>query len=112
MGLLKENFILDSQIQSQGSLDKKLQRNQIKIFGNHEGEMSETPKGKVNVGEKEYFDLPYGWTKEVVTRRDQPSLKGRVRKDVYLISPGIKGKKFRTDNELHRFLGEKSKHFV
>jgi hypothetical protein len=104
--LLNENFILDSQIQSQGSLYEKLQRNQIKIFGNHEGGMSETPKGKVDVGEKEYFDLPYGWTKEVVTRRNQPNMKGKVRKDIYLISPGNKEKKFRTDNERHSFLGK------
>ena len=68
--------------------------------------MRETPKGRVNVGEKEYFDLPYGWTKEVVTIRNQPSMKGKVRKDIYLISPGSKGRKIKTDNQLHSFLEE------
>ena len=103
---LEKNIILDSQIQSQGSLNENLQANQMTSFEKLKKEKRETLKGRVNVGEKVYFDLPYGWTKEVVTRRDQPSLKGRVRKDVYLISPGAKGKKFRTDNELHRFLGK------
>ena len=91
----KENLQIEStNIQNQGSLNEKLQKNR------------ETPNGKVNVGEKEYFDLPYGWTKEVVTRRNQPNMKGKVRKDIYLISPGSKGKKFRTDNQLHSFLEE------
>ena len=63
----------------------------------------------MNVGEKEYFDLPYGWTKEVVTLRNQPSMKGKVRTDIYLKSPaglGIKRKTFRNDNQVRSFLEE------
>ena len=94
----KENFQIDfTNIQNQGSLNEKLQINR------------ETPNGKVNVGEREYFDLPYGWTKEVVTLRNQPSMKGKVRTDIYLKSPvipGIKRKTFRNDNQVHSFLEE------
>ena len=94
----KENFQIDfTNIQNQGSLNEKLQINR------------ETPNGKVNVGEREYFDLPYGWTKEVVTLRNQPSMKGKVRTDIYLKSPavpGIKRKTFRNDNQVRSFLEE------
>ena len=59
-------------------------------------------------GEKEYFDLPYGWTKEVIYHTNQVSLRGgKVREDIYLISP--KGKKFKSDVELLRFLAENTK---
>ena len=101
---LEKNIILDSQIQSQGSLNENLQANQMTSF-----EKRETLKGRVNVGEKEYFDLPYGWTKEVVTLRNQPSMKGKVRTDIYLKSPavpGIKRKTFRNDNQVRSFLEE------
>ena len=94
----KENLQIEStNIQNQGSLNEKLQKNR------------ETPNGKVNVGEKEYFDLPYGWTKEVVTLRNQPSMKGKVRTDIYLKSPagpGCKRKTFRNDNQVRSFLEE------
>merc|ERR1711971_631474 len=94
----KENLQIEStNIQNQGSLNEKLQINR------------ETPNGKVNVGEREYFDLPYGWTKEVVTLRNQPSMKGKVRTDIYLKSPavpGIKRKTFRNDNQVRSFLEE------
>ena len=103
---LEENVVLDSQIQSQGSLNENLQANQITRFEKLEKEKRETPKGRVNVEEKEYFDLPYGWTKEVVTIRNQPSMKGKVRTDIYLIHPGNKGRKIKTDNQLHSFLEE------
>ena len=103
---LEKNIILDSQIQSQGSLNENLQANQMTSFEKLKKEKRETLKGRVNVGEKEYFDLPYGWTKEVVTIRNQPSMKGKVRTDIYLIHPGNKGRKIKTDNQLHSFLEE------
>ena len=62
--------------------------------------------GKFGGGEKEYFDLPYGWTKEVVYLRNQPSMKGKTRQDIYLISPGSNGKKFKSDIKLQKFLEE------
>ena len=62
--------------------------------------------GKFGGGEKEYFDLPYGWTKEVVYLRNQPSMNGKTRQDIYLISPGSKGKKFKSDVKLQKFLEE------
>ena len=62
--------------------------------------------GKFGGGEKEYFDLPYGWTKEVVYLRNQPSMRGKIRQDIYLISPGRKGKKLQSDAKLQRFLQE------
>ena len=55
--------------------------------------------------DKKYFDLPYGWTKEVVITRNQPSMKGRTRTDIYLISPGT-NKKLKSDVELMKFLEE------
>ena len=91
----KENFQIDfTNIQNQGSLNEKLQINR------------ETPNGKVNVGEREYFDLPFGWTKEVVYLKNQPSMRGKIRQDIYLISPGRKGKKLQSDAKLQRFLQE------
>ena len=103
---LEKNIILDSQIQSQGSLNENLQANQMTSFEKLKKEKRETLKGRVNVGEKEYFDLPYGGTKEVVTIRNQPRMKGKVRTDIYLIHPGNKGRKIKTDNQLHTFLEE------
>ena len=55
-------------------------------------------------GEKEVYELPYGWTKEVVYRRNQPSMHGKIRQDIYVISPGSKGNKFQSDVKLQRFL--------
>ena len=57
-------------------------------------------------GEKEYFDLPYGWTKQVVYLRNQPSMKGKVRTDIYLTSPGVKGKWIKSDAQLQKYLEE------
>ena len=62
--------------------------------------------GKFGGGEKEYFDLPYGWTKEVVYLRNQPSMKGKTRQDIYLISPGSNGKKIKSEVKLQKFLEE------
>ena len=62
--------------------------------------------GKFGGGEKEYFDLPYGWTKEVVYLRNQPNMKGKTRQDIYLISPGSNGKKIKSDIKLQKFLEE------
>ena len=55
--------------------------------------------------DKEYFDLPYGWTKEVVTTRNQLNMKGKTRADIYLFSPGTK-KKLNSDAQLMKFLEE------
>ena len=76
---------------------KEINRIQIKTKGNI---------GKFGTGEKEYFDLPYGWTKEVVYLKNQPSMRGKIRQDIYLISPGRKGKKLQSDAKLQRFLQE------
>ena len=70
------------------------------------GETKETSKEKENSVTKEYFDLPYGWRKEVVSIKNQPSMKGKVREDIYLISPGRNGKKIQSDIKLHDFLEE------
>ena len=67
---------------------------------------SEDKAGESWDGEKEYFDLPYGWTKQVVYLRNQQSMKGKVRKDIYLIAPGIKGKFITSNVKLQRFLEE------
>ena len=64
----------------------------------HEGKMK---KGHEMHTEKQYFDLPYGWTKLVVTRGNQKS----KREDIYLMSPGIK-KQLRSDIQLMKFLKE------
>ena len=53
---------------------------------------------------KKYFDLPYGWTKEVVYLKNQPCMRGKIREDIYLISPG--GKKIKSDSKLQMFLDE------
>ena len=55
---------------------------------------------------KKYFDLPYGWTKEVVYLKNQPCMRGKIREDIYLISPGSKGKKIKSDSKLQMFLDE------
>ena len=57
-------------------------------------------------GEKEVYELPYGWTKEVVYRRNQPSMRGKIRQDISVIGPGSKGKKFQSDVKLQRYLQE------
>ena len=62
-------------------------------------------KGREMVVDKEYFDLPYGWTKEVVTTRNQLNMKGKTRADIYLFSPGTK-KKLNSDAQLMKFLEE------
>ena len=69
---------------------------------------SENKVGEFWDGEEEYFDLPYGWTKRVVYLRNQQSTlwTGKVRKDIYLISPGVKGKLITSDVKLQRFLEE------
>ena len=70
---------------------------------------SENKVGESWDGEKEYFDLPYGWTKQVVYLRNQQSMKGKVRTDIYLKSPagpGIKRKTLRNDTQVRRFLVE------
>ena len=56
------------------------------------------------VGEREYFDLPYGWKKESVTIKNQPSKKGKDRVDIYLVSPT--GKKLQKPKHLESFLKE------
>ena len=76
---------------------KEIGKVQIKSKGNI---------GKHGPGEKEYFDLPYGWTKEVVYLRNQPNMKGKTRQDIYLISPGSNGKKIKSDIKLQKFLEE------
>ena len=76
---------------------KEIGKVQIKSKGNI---------GKHGPGEKEYFDLPFGWTKEVVYLKNQPSMRGKIRQDIYLISPGRKGKKLQSDAKLQRFLQE------
>ena len=70
---------------------------------------SKTKNSKVKVenpSDRETFDLPHGWTKLVVYRRNQPSMGGKIRQDIYLIPPGSEGKKFQSDAQLHRFLQE------
>ena len=69
-------------------------------------ETKETSKAKENSVTKEYFDLPYGWIKEVVSTKNQPSMRGKVREDIYLISPGSNGKKIKSAMKLHNFLEE------
>ena len=76
---------------------KEINKLQIKTKGNI---------GKHGNGEKEYFDLPYGWTKEVVYLKNQPSMRGKIRQDIYLISPGSNGKKLKSDIKLQTFLEE------
>ena len=80
--------------------------NQIGKLGSSETEAKENAKEKENSTTKEYFDLPYGWRKEVVLIKNQPSMKGKVREDIYLISPGRNGKKIQSDIKLHDFLEE------
>ena len=53
-------------------------------------------------GEREYFHLPYGWVKEVVYLKNQPAKKGKVREDIYLITPGPKRKKLRNEPDLKK----------
>ena len=70
---------------------------------------SKTKNSKVKVenpSDRETFDLPHGWTKLVVYRRNQPSMAGKIRQDIYLIPPGSEGKKFQSDAKLQRFLQE------
>ena len=67
--------------------------------------IGKTKKGREMDVDKEYFDLPFGWTKEVVTIRNQPSMKGKIREDIYIISPGGK-KKLKSDAQLRKFLEE------
>ena len=59
----------------------------IEPFASTSSSTSEIPETKVFKrdmnGEKEYFDLPYGWTKQVVYLRNQPSMKGKVRTDLF-----------------------------
>jgi len=73
-------------------------------------EIPETKASKRDMnGEKEYFDLPYGWTKQVVYLRNQPSMKGKVRTDIYLTSPGspsVKRKWIQSDIQLQKYLAE------
>ena len=69
-------------------------------------ETKETSKEKENSVTKEYFHLPYGWIKEVVSTKNQPSMRGKVREDIYLISPGSNGKKIKSAMKLHNFLEE------
>ena len=80
--------------------------NQNGKMGSNKRETKENAKGKENSMTKEYFDLPYGWRKEVVSIKNQPSMKGKVREDIYLISPGRNGKKIQSDIKLHLFLEE------
>ena len=80
--------------------------NQNGKLGSNKRETKENAKGKENSTTKEYFDLPYGWRKEVVSIKNQPSMKGKVREDIYLISPGRNGKKIQSDIKLHLFLEE------
>ena len=80
--------------------------NQIGKLGNSERETMENAKEKENSVTKEYFELPYGWIKEVVSTKNQPSMRGKVREDIYLISPGSNGKKFKSDIKLQKFLEE------
>ena len=68
----------------------------------HEGKMKKDHEMHI---EKQYFDLPYGWTKLVVTSRNQLRMKGKPRVDIYLMSPGIK-KQLRSDIQLMKFLKE------
>ena len=74
--------------------------------GNFLGRKKENSIGKANSMTKEYFDLPYGWRKEVVTIKHQPSMKGKVREDIYLISPGSDGKRIKSAIKLQIFLEE------
>ena len=67
--------------------------------------IGKTKKGREMDVDKEYFDLPFGWTKEVVTIRNQPSMKGKIREDIYIITPGGK-KKLKSDAQLMKFLEE------
>ena len=78
--------------------------NETGKFGS--SETKETSKEKENSVTKEYFDLPYGWIKEVVSTKNQPSMRGKVREDIYLISPGSNGKKIKSAIKLHIFLEE------
>jgi hypothetical protein len=82
----------------------------IDPFASISASTSEIPETKVpkrdRNGEKEYFDLPYGWTKQVVYLRNQPSMKGKVRTDIYLKCPGVKGKWIKSDIALLKYLKE------
>ena len=89
--------MIDSDVEEFEKGKKEINRIQIKTKGNI---------GKFGNGEKEYFDLPFGWTKEVVYLKNQPSMQGKIRQDIYLIGPGKNGKKFQSDVKLQRFLQE------
>ena len=86
--------MIDSDVEEFEKGKKEINRIQIKT------------KGNIGNGEKEYFDLPFGWTKEVVYLKNQPSMQGKIRQDIYLIGPGKNGKKFQSDVKLQRFLQE------
>ena len=108
-----QNHILnDSSVQNVSNHTEKYPSMAINIepFASISASTSEIPETKVpkrdRNGEKEYFDLPYGWTKQVVYLRNQPSMKGKVRTDIYLISPGVKRKWIKSDTQLRKYLKE------